>query len=86
MAVDRPCCPRPSVLVVDDSRGVRDTLAELLAEEGYAVSTSDVASAPGMLNRSHVCYVLTVGELGKPFDLDRLLAVVQEHVGAPAAS
>lgn len=85
MPLDRRCCVRPSVLVVDDDRRLRDTLAELLAEEGYAVSTTDLIGAPAALNRTHACFVLTVRDLGKPYDLDRLLALVQSHVGAPAA-
>ena len=128
MASPRFCrCARPTVLVVDDDHRIRDTLAELLAEEGYVVNTADGGSAAiAALRQRHACMVLldlmmpstsgwkvlaellddpvlaptpvcvisalptgaplgTVGVLRKPLDLDRLLAVVHEHCGAPAA-
>ncbi len=120
--------PTPLLLVVDDERHIRDTLADLLTEEGYAVATADSgAAALRFLRREHACMVLldlmmptrsgsqmlaemlddpqlrhtpvgvisaiateqpagTVGVLRRPLDLDRLLSLVHEHCGVPAAS
>jgi CheY-like chemotaxis protein len=47
------------VLVVDDDCRIRDTLAELLAEEGYGVTTADSGStAIAALRQHHCCMVL----------------------------
>jgi two-component system response regulator MprA len=114
------------VLIVDDDRRLRETIAELLAEDGYRVVTADHgARALERMRGEHVCMVLldlmmptksgfqvlseligdpemprvpvgvisalvtetplgTVGVLRKPFDLDRLLALVHNHAGVPA--
>lgn len=127
--MQRSCdCKTPTVLIVDDDVQIRDTLAELLAEEGYAVATADSAQhALGFLHASHACMVLldlmmplksgwqmlaeligdaamppvpvgvisalvtetplgAVGVLHEPLDLDRLLALVHAHAGAPPAA
>ena len=40
----------PAILIVDDERGITDTLADLLADEGYAVRTAgDGAAAAAAL-------------------------------------
>lgn len=114
------------MLVVDDDHRIRDTLAELLAEEGYGVATADSGTAAvTALRQRHACMVLldlmspstagwrllaeliadpvlaptpvcvisqqaddaplgAAGVLSKPLDVDRLLAAVHEHCGAPA--
>jgi two-component system response regulator MprA len=125
--MQRQCsCDTPTVLIVDDDRRLRETIAELLAEDGYRVVTADHgARALERMRGEHVCMVLldlmmptksgfqvlseligdpamprvpvgvisalvtetplgTVGVLRKPFDLDRLLALVHNHAGVPA--
>jgi two-component system, NtrC family, nitrogen regulation response regulator NtrX len=42
--------PKPRVLVVDDERGIRESLSSILADEGYAVGTA--ASAEEALERA----------------------------------
>jgi len=122
----RQCtCETPTVLIVDDDRRLRETIAELLSEDGYRVVTAEHGSrALERMRGEHVCMVLldlmmpsksgfqvlteligdpampkvpvgvisalvtetpigTVGVLHKPFDLDRLLALVHNHAGVP---
>ena len=56
----RQCdCRTPTVLIVDDDRRLRETISELLAEDGYRVLTAGHGS--GALERirdEHVCMVL----------------------------
>jgi DNA-binding response OmpR family regulator len=56
----RSCnCRSPTVLIVDDDSMIRDTLADLLSEEGYLVATANTAQrALGYLRMSHACMVL----------------------------
>ena len=58
--MQRACdCVTPTVLIVDDDQHIRETLADLLAEEGYHVATADNgARALAWLRREHVCMVL----------------------------
>ena len=52
-------CPTPTVLIVDDDRHLRDTIAELLAEDGYHVVTAEHGSrALDRMRGQHVCMVL----------------------------
>jgi CheY-like chemotaxis protein len=52
-------CQTPTVLVIDDDTQLRDTLAELLSEEGYAVVTVENGEqASSFLGRAHACMVL----------------------------
>jgi len=52
-------CHNPTVLVVDDDYHIRTELAELLAEEGYAVATAaDGHRALAFLQQRHACFVL----------------------------
>ncbi|MDB4970971.1 MAG: hypothetical protein JWN44_6660 [Myxococcales bacterium] len=52
-------CLNPTVLVVDDDYRTRMTLADLLAEEGYAVATAiDGQRALAFLQQRHACFVL----------------------------
>ncbi len=52
-------CRTPTLLVVDDDRQIRDTLAELLAEDGYHVVTAEHgARALERMRDGHVCMVL----------------------------
>ena len=53
---------RPSILVVDDEKVIRDMLADFLGMEGYIVRTAeDGASALGELSRAH--YDLVISDL-----------------------
>lgn len=57
----RCTCDRasPTLLVVDDDRHIRETLAELLAEDGYHVVTAEHgARALEQMRDEHVCMVL----------------------------
>jgi DNA-binding response OmpR family regulator len=55
----RCACGRRRVLVVDDDADIRESLAMLLAEEGYEVAkAADGASALRHLRRDHACLVL----------------------------
>ena len=56
----RACtCPTPTLLVVDDDRHIRETLAELLAEDGYRVITAEHgARAVERMRAEHICMVL----------------------------
>jgi CheY-like chemotaxis protein len=56
----RSCqCQTPTVLVVDDDRHIRETLADLLSEEGYAVAAVENGQrALEFLRRAHACMVL----------------------------
>ena len=56
----RACdCSTPTVLIVDDDRQIRETLADLLSEEGYLVATADNSErALSFLRRCHACMVL----------------------------
>lgn len=58
--MQRSCtCAQPTLLVVDDDRPIRDTLAELLAEDGYRVLTASHGShALDTIRGEHVCMVL----------------------------
>jgi CheY-like chemotaxis protein len=58
--MQRHCdCPTPTVLIVDDDRRLRETIAELLAEDGYRVVTAEHgARALERLRGEHVCMVL----------------------------
>jgi CheY-like chemotaxis protein len=52
-------CQNPTVLVIDDDRHIRETLADLLAEEGYTVATADSGPrALTYLRHAHACLVL----------------------------
>jgi DNA-binding response OmpR family regulator len=56
----RSCdCPTPTVLIVDDEHQIRETLADLLSEEGYVVAIADSSErAIAFLRRCHACMVL----------------------------
>jgi DNA-binding response OmpR family regulator len=56
----RSChCRTPTVLVVDDERHIRETLADLLTEEGYTVTVADSgAAALALMRERHTCMVL----------------------------
>jgi DNA-binding response OmpR family regulator len=58
--VQRQCdCRTPTVLIVDDDRRLRETISELLAEDGYRVLTADHgAGALDRMKDEHVCMVL----------------------------
>ncbi len=58
--MQRSCsCATPTLLVVDDDRHIRETLAELLAEDGYRVLTaSHGTGALDAMRDGHVCMVL----------------------------
>jgi len=60
LRMHRQCeCKTPTVLIVDDDRRLRDTIAELLSEDGYRVLTADHGSrALERLRGEHVCMVL----------------------------
>lgn len=56
----RTCdCQTPTLLVVDDDRHIRETLAELLSEDGYRVVTAEHgARAVERMRGEHICMVL----------------------------
>jgi len=58
--MQRRCdCAQPTVLIVDDDRHLRDTISELLAEDGYRVVTAEHGSrALDRMRGEHVCMVL----------------------------
>jgi len=58
--MQRQCdCRTPTVLIVDDDRRLRETISELLAEDGYRVLTADHgSSALDRMRGEHVCMVL----------------------------
>ncbi len=58
--MQRQCdCPTPTVLIVDDDRRLRETISELLAEDGYRVLTADHGTnALDRMRGEHVCMVL----------------------------
>jgi CheY-like chemotaxis protein len=58
--MQRTCaCLTPTLLVVDDDRHIRETLAELLAEDGYRVVTAEHgARAVERMRGEHICMVL----------------------------
>ena len=52
-------CKTPTVLIVDDDRHLRETIAELLSEDGYRVVTAEHGSrALERMQGEHVCMVL----------------------------
>src|SRR5207302_4650982 len=59
-SMHRAChCQTPTLLVVDDDRHIRETLAELLAEDGYHVLTAEHgARAIERMRGGHICMVL----------------------------
>jgi CheY-like chemotaxis protein len=58
--MQRQCtCEQPTVLIVDDDRRLRETIAELLAEDGYRVLLAEHGSlALERMKDQHVCMVL----------------------------
>ena len=58
--MQRQCtCETPTVLIVDDDHRLRETISELLAEDGYRVLTADHgAKALDRMRGEHVCMVL----------------------------
>jgi CheY-like chemotaxis protein len=58
--MQRRCdCKTPTVLIVDDDRHLRETIAELLSEDGYRVVTAEHGSrALERMQDEHVCMVL----------------------------
>ena len=58
--MQRRCdCATPTVLIVDDDRRLRETISELLAEDGYRVVTAEHGSrALERMRGEHVCMVL----------------------------
>jgi len=58
--MQRRCdCANPTVLIVDDDSHLRETIAELLAEDGYRVVTAEHGSrALDRMRGEHVCMVL----------------------------
>jgi CheY-like chemotaxis protein len=58
--MQRQCtCVTPTVLIVDDDVRLRETIAELLAEDGYRVVTAEHgARALEKMRGEHVCMVL----------------------------
>jgi CheY-like chemotaxis protein len=58
--MQRRCdCAKPTVLIVDDDRRLRETISELLAEDGYHVVTAEHGSrALERMRGEHVCMVL----------------------------
>jgi CheY-like chemotaxis protein len=60
MAMHRSChCATPTVLVVHDDHRIRETLAELLAEDGYRVLTAAAGwRAMEKMRSQHICMVL----------------------------
>ena len=73
-------CPTPTVLVVDDNRHIRETLAELLAEDGYRVVTAEHSlRAVERIRGEHICMVLL--DLMMPSNSGRQL--LAELVGDP---
>lgn len=58
--MQRQCeCQTPTVLIVDDDRRLRETISELLAEDGYRVLTAPHgAGALERMRDEHVCMVL----------------------------
>ena len=58
--MQRRCdCAKPTVLIVDDDRRLRETISELLAEDGYRVVTAEHGSrALERMRGEHVCMVL----------------------------
>ena len=56
----RTCdCATPTLMVVDDDRHIRETLAELLSEDGYHVVTAEHgARAVERMRGEHICMVL----------------------------
>jgi CheY-like chemotaxis protein len=58
--MQRQCtCEKPTVLIVDDDLRLRETISELLSEDGYHVITADHgASALDRMRGTHVCMVL----------------------------
>ena len=58
--MQRQCdCQTPTVLIVDDDHRLRETISELLAEDGYRVLTaSHGANALESMRGQHVCMVL----------------------------
>ncbi|HEY1587045.1 MAG TPA: response regulator [Polyangia bacterium] len=58
--MQRRCdCAKPTVLIVDDDRRLRETISELLAEDGYRVVTAEHGSrALERMRGEHICMVL----------------------------
>ena len=58
--MQRRCdCAKPTVLIVDDDRRLRETIAELLSEDGYRVISAEHGSrALDRMRGEHVCMVL----------------------------
>lgn len=71
---------RRALVLVEDDPDIRDALAELLQEEGFAVATASNGSTVLIVTATRGASPLGAdGLLKKPFDIEELLGAVERY-------
>ena len=64
--MDRPVAERTDILVIDDDRGIRETLRSVLSDEGFQVTLAQDGEAALALLRSGIAPALILLDLSMP--------------------